>query len=242
MARLLGLIGLAPVAAGCDTTTGALGIAAAAGGGPTDGTGSGTPAQDAWADTGDAATQDLADGPGSDAAGPPDPATCSITQGDAKGPFYLAGSPAQAQLAAPDEPGDALAISGRVFGPDCLTPVAGAAVEVWQADSAGEYHPTKLRASLVAGADGGYAYWTVRPGPYLQAGGYRPAHMHYRVTAPGFAEVITQLYFEGDPYLAPNDSCGGCGSDDAGRIIPLTAEADGVLVGAFDVVLAAATR
>ena len=77
------------------------------------------------------------------------------------------------------------------------------------------------------------------PGAYLQASGYRPAHLHYRVSAAGFATLVTQIYFAGDPYLAPNDSCTTCGSDDPARIIAL-ALGDVTNFGRVDITLARA--
>jgi protocatechuate 3,4-dioxygenase beta subunit len=43
-------------------------------------------------------------------------------------------------------------------------------------------------------------------------GGYRPAHIHFNITAEGYPELITQLYFNQDYYLAPRDSCERCKS------------------------------
>jgi protocatechuate 3,4-dioxygenase beta subunit len=31
---------------------------------------------------------------------------------------------------------------------------------------------------------------------------YRPAHIHFRVSAPGHREVVTELYTRGDPHIA----------------------------------------
>jgi catechol 1,2-dioxygenase len=42
----------------------------------------------------------------------------------------------------------------------------------------------------------------VVPGRYLNGREYRPAHIHIKVAAPGFAPLTTQLYFPGDPYNA----------------------------------------
>ncbi len=54
--------------------------------------------------------------------------------------------------------------------------------------------------------------------------GFRPAHIHFKVSHPDYETLTTQLYFEGDPYLGQNDACGrGCNSDDLRRIIELRA-------------------
>ena len=31
--------------------------------------------------------------------------------------------------------------------------------------------------------------------------GYRPAHIHFMVSAPGYREVVTALYFAGDEHI-----------------------------------------
>jgi protocatechuate 3,4-dioxygenase beta subunit len=41
-------------------------------------------------------------------------------------------------------------------------------------------------------------------GRYLEAVGqhpWRPAHIHFKVTAPGHAPLTTMIFFPGDPYL-----------------------------------------
>lgn len=169
---------------------------------------------------------------------PPDtpdvPRVCTPTQPDALGPFYEEDAPDSTDLSG-SLPGSPLAMSGQVLDTDCR-PIAGALVEVWQADEDGDYHDDKLRASLTADPDGRFAFTTIMPGRYMQATGLRPAHLHYRVSAPGFRALVTQIYFEGDPYLRPNDSCRTCGSGDPERIIPLTRK-DGRDEGVCDITL-----
>ena len=65
---------------------------------------------------------------------------CRVTPRDALGPFYVKGAPAQADLCASGTGGaQKLTVSGRVLGtPECA-PLAGALVEVWQADARGDY-------------------------------------------------------------------------------------------------------
>ena len=68
---------------------------------------------------------------------------------------------------------------------------------------------------------------------------YRPAHLHFQITAPGFRPLVTQLYFEDDPYLV-TDCCSAVKDD---LVIPVgKTEIDGEpyhLVN-FDFVLQAA--
>lgn len=171
----------------------------------------------------------------------PDAATCEPTRGDARGPFFEPGAPARTALAGPEEPGARLALQGTVRGPDCR-PLAGALLDVWQADAEGNYHGAgadyRLRGQLTTGADGRFAFTTIMPGRYPLAGSTRPAHIHFTVSHPGHRPVTTQIYFEGDPFLAPNDPCTvDCDSGDPGRIIPLAETPEG-LAGELELVLA----
>ena len=178
-------------------------------------------------------------------------ASCEPTQADVAGPFYVAGAPGRTSLAGPLEPGDRILIRGRVLGPDCRTPLQNALLDVWQADAEGNYHDAeeqyRLRGVLRTDREGRYEFESVMPGRYpLVPGsdtGYRPAHIHFTVGSPGHTPLTTQLYFKGDPFLAPKDACGGmCRSDDPGRIIELVkADAGSArFAGEFDIVLAAA--
>jgi protocatechuate 3,4-dioxygenase beta subunit len=126
---------------------------------------------------------------------------CRVTPRDALGPFYKVNAPAQAELCASGSGGgQKLTVSGRVLGtPECA-PLAGALVEVWQADSRGGYTQIGagqddagclLRASLKTDVEGRYLFRTVLPGEYPG----RPRHIHYRVSAKGYATLVTQLYF-----------------------------------------------
>jgi len=174
-------------------------------------------------------------------------AECRPTQTDTQGPFYLRGAPTRLAIAAPDEPGDRLIVRGRVLGSDCRTPLAGALLDVWQADARGDYHGAveqfRLRGRLHTDVTGGWELTTIRPGNYRLGDGMRPAHIHFIVSHSAHPPLVTQLYFRGDPYLGPHDSCGeACKSDDPHRVIELVREevmGRELLVGRFDVVLGA---
>ena len=152
---------------------------------------------------------------------------CAPTSSDVLGPFYRPGAPSRMTIASNAEPGDRLVFDGVVVGPDCA-PLAGAMLDIWQADKEGRYYepdagePYRLRGTLQAATDGTWQLHTIRPGNYmLDATLWRPAHVHVTVRHPGFRSLTTQLYFEGDPYLPPNDGCTACGSDDPARILRL---------------------
>ena len=167
--------------------------------------------------------------------------TCEITGSDVLGPFYEEGAPFTNQLADAEEVGVRIRIEGTVFEPDCVTPVSGALLDIWQADNDGEYHSGeeyRLRAQVLADEQGQYAFESILPGRYAMGGSFRPAHIHFTISKPGFVSVTTQMYFEGDPYLAPNDPCGGCNSGDLTQIVPMgPGEGNIEQAGTFDIVL-----
>ncbi len=112
--------------------------------------------------------------------------------------------------------GERIIVHGSVLDGDAR-PVSGALLEVWQANAGGRYRHKKDGylapldpnfggcGRLIAGADGSYAFRTVRPGPYPWPNGgndWRPAHIHFSIFGHGFAQrLITQMYFEGDPHI-----------------------------------------
>ena len=180
-----------------------------------------------------------------DASAGPDAAGCRVTTADALGPFFQPGAPARMQLADANEPGERLQMSGVVVGADCA-PIAGALLDVWQADRAGDYHggavdQFRLRGQVTTDAAGAFAIATIRPGNYEQApGAWRPAHLHFTISHPGHRPVSTQVYFAGDRYLPPNDSCTSCTSEDPDRVIELTGSAAAGWTGTVRFALAVA--
>jgi catechol 1,2-dioxygenase len=130
------------------------------------------------------------------------------------GPYHRPGAPFRAKITPPLIPGKTLVISGRVWGADTRKPLKNVVLDVWQADANGRYdnddpkNPPKPnvflnRARLITDEDGYYEYETVHPGAYQTGPGrWRPCHIHYLVRCPGYKQLITQLYFRGDPYNA----------------------------------------
>jgi catechol 1,2-dioxygenase len=119
------------------------------------------------------------------------------------------------------ERADVMVVRGRVTDTDGK-PVAGATVDIWQADDAGHYDSQdpqqelgNLRGLFTTDGDGAYWFRSVVPASYpvptdgpggelLRAMGrhpMRPAHIHYRVEAEGHRPVTTHVFVAGDPYL-----------------------------------------
>ena len=139
------------------------------------------------------------------------------------GPFHILGAPDLAvggDMKA-DNDGATIIVQGKVTAPDG-TPIKGAEIEIWQTaenglysnqdQSQGEYN---LRGHMIVGEDGKYLFTTVRPAPYtvpddgpvgelLHATGrhpWRPSHLHFIITAPGFRSLVTEVFPSDDPYL-----------------------------------------
>jgi protocatechuate 3,4-dioxygenase beta subunit len=106
--------------------------------------------------------------------------------------------------------GEVLLVKGRVLS---LTgrPIAGARIEIWQANAAGKYrHPSDTTsealdpnfdgfARLTTDESGAYAFRTVKPGGYRTPhGDIRPPHIHFLVDFRA-DRLITQMYFAGEP-------------------------------------------
>ncbi len=140
------------------------------------------------------------------------------------GPFYRANAPIcenGADIARSRTPGPALLVRGRILGVDGA-PLPGALVDVWQSSPVGLYEnqdpeqaEMNLRGRFRADAEGRYWVRSVRPAGYpVPTNGpigqllraqhrhpYRPAHVHFIVSAPGHRTLITQIFVDDDEYL-----------------------------------------
>lgn len=173
---------------------------------------------------------------------PVPPAPDCGTTADILGPYYRPGAPFRTEFTVPGHAAPALRVQGTVFGADCTSPLADALVEYWQSDSAGQYDNDspdfRFRGRFRTGADGQYAFSTIVPGRYLNGNTFRPSHIHFRITAPGHRELVSQVYFKDDPYVAADPWA----SRPAAKLRILTLEngADGIQTVAFPIYLAKA--
>jgi hydroxyquinol 1,2-dioxygenase len=150
-------------------------------------------------------------------------APAGVTESTVFGPFHVADAPRLPQGAdmARGAPGEPLFITASVRGPGG-EPVAGATVDVWQADEEGFYDvqrpeltQAQARGVFTTDAQGRLALRSVLPVAYpiptdgpvgrmLVASGrhpWRPAHVHFMIQAEGYQTLITHVFRAGDPYL-----------------------------------------
>jgi catechol 1,2-dioxygenase len=143
-----------------------------------------------------------------------------------EGPLYVAGAPESVGFARMDDgsedgKGEVLIMHGQVRDIDGK-PVSGAKVEVWHANTLGNYSyfdqtqpPFNLRRTIVTDSDGRYAFRSIVPVGYacppggstegilkaIGRHGNRPAHIHFFVSSDGHRHLTTQINIDGDPYL-----------------------------------------
>lgn len=140
------------------------------------------------------------------------------------GPFYVQSAP-EKQLGddiSGGMEGEAMIVSGSVSTVDGQ-PLVGAVVDVWHSDNDGYYDVQQLnksddfamRARFHADQNGRFHFWSIKPAAYpiphdgpvgemLKAQGrhpWRPAHVHFMISAPGYEQLVTHVFVAGDQYL-----------------------------------------
>lgn len=182
------------------------------------------------------------------------------TESTVLGPFYRPGAPeidegenimrSKMSESVPCE------VRGRVIGVDG-EPISGALLDIWQTAPNALYEVQdsgqpdfNLRGKLKTGKDGSYRFATVQPvyypiphdgpvGKMLEALGrhpYRPAHIHFIVSAPGYEAVTTQIFDRADPYV-DSDAVFGVRSS---VLVDFPFDGNGGVVCDYDFVLAKA--
>lgn len=146
------------------------------------------------------------------------------TESTVLGPFYVEGAPevdSGSNIIKRDIGGEIVLVTGRVTDADGK-PLAGAVLDVWQTSNNQLYDVQdpdapewNLRAKIKAKENGEFSFVSEKPTSYpvptdgpvgklLEAGGrhaFRPAHLHFIVSAPGHETVTTHIFADGDPYL-----------------------------------------
>lgn len=143
-----------------------------------------------------------------------------------EGPLYVAGAPiAEGEVRMDDGSEDGIAtvmfLQGQVTDADGK-PVAGATVDLWHANTQGNYSyfdksqsDYNLRRRIITDAEGRYRARSIVPSGYgcspdgptqecldlLGRHGQRPAHIHFFISAPGHRHLTTQINLSGDKYL-----------------------------------------
>ncbi|MGQ7956355.1 catechol 1,2-dioxygenase [Pseudomonas sp. SP16.1] len=143
-----------------------------------------------------------------------------------EGPLYVAGAPLVEGEARMDD-GSELDQATVMFLEGVVTdtqgqPVAGAVVDLWHANTKGNYSyfdksqsAYNLRRRIVTDAEGRYRARSIVPCGYgcapdgptqeclnlLGRHGQRPAHIHFFVSAPGHRHLTTQINLAGEKYL-----------------------------------------
>lgn len=147
------------------------------------------------------------------------------TENTVLGPFHVANAPVRqmGDVITLDGKGETCLFEGMVTDLDG-NPVAGATIDVWSDNADGFYDVQQPgiqpkwnnRGIFVTGEDGRYSFIGIKPvsypipddGPvgkmleHLGRHPYRPAHMHYIVTAPGFQTVVTHTFVGDDQYIS----------------------------------------
>lgn len=159
------------------------------------------------------------------------------------------GMPAQLSwettIAGPDEPGEPMLISGRIFKKGGHTPAPGVILYVYHTDSKGLYsvEPEQsagkrhghLRGWIKTGADGWYQFKSIRPTSYPKS--TNPAHIHPLIKEPGLTLYwIDEYLFDDDPFVTDKvrleqQRRGGPG------IIHLSKNEKGVWIGRRNIIL-----
>jgi hydroxyquinol 1,2-dioxygenase len=148
----------------------------------------------------------------------------TATESTVLGPFHMVLSPRRALGESIDlvGTGPLAVLEGQVRSADG-TPLPGAELDVWQANDHGFYDVQQPelqpvgngRGLFTADSDGAYWFRTIVPAHYpiptdgpvgalLEATKrhpYRPAHIHFLVTAPGHRPLTTHIFVADSPYL-----------------------------------------
>ncbi|CAK9439593.1 uncharacterized protein LODBEIA_P36930 [Lodderomyces beijingensis] len=152
------------------------------------------------------------------------PKPANATSGTLLGPFHTHDAEVKEQGGSicSDGKGEPLLIEGLLTDPEG-NPLADADIDLWHCDANGLYdtqysdrdaNGPDMRGIVKTNADGSFIIKCTRPVPYaiphdgpvgkllqkLNRHPFRPAHVHFMISKPGYDQLITALYEKGDPY------------------------------------------
>ncbi len=145
------------------------------------------------------------------------------TSSSVLGPFHVSNPPALpiGGDMKRDYEGQVLLVEGQVRDLDG-TPIAGAEIDIWQTAPNGMYSSQdpdqdihSFHGLMTTDSNGEFSFTTVRPvsytvpadgpvGELLDATGrhpWRPSHLHYIISVPGYNDLVTEVFPDDDPYL-----------------------------------------
>ena len=147
-----------------------------------------------------------------------------VTEATLLGPFYREGAPEVPLMhnIAEGLSGEPIIVYGKVTASDGR-PIPLAKMDIWHATGDGFYDVQLadlngamcLRGIIRTDEAGNYRFRSIKPASYPitddgPVGGllrrlgrhpYRPAHIHFIVSAEGYRPIVTQIFAEGDEYL-----------------------------------------
>lgn len=177
-----------------------------------------------------------------------------LTASQTVGPFFhdclLRDGAHVPTLVRPETAGERIRVAGRVLDGDGA-PVPDAMVEIWQANSYGRYHhPLDTRdlpldpaftglGRTGTGADGGFWFETVKPGPVpYDATTMQAPHICIAVFGRGLLNhLYTRLYFADDPAIAEDPILLRVPAERRGTLLARREDRDGATVYQLDIVL-----
>jgi len=147
----------------------------------------------------------------------------SATKSSLLGPFYRHDAPMMklGDSIISKSKGTEICFYGQVVD-DAGKGIPNALVQIWEPDETGNYDlqlhdPSEmdLRGCFHCDSEGRYYFRGLCPTGYMipmdgpvgdmiraqHRHGYRPAHIHFVIGAPGYRELVTALYIAGDPHI-----------------------------------------
>jgi protocatechuate 3,4-dioxygenase beta subunit len=137
------------------------------------------------------------------------------------------------QLAKNDEPGEPLVIYGKVIDRKANQPIEDVSLFLYQTDSSGVYNASggpddqaRIRGTIHTNESGCFKIKTILPGDY--PGRKNSRHLHYIVSAKGYKEIKSILFFEG--FTTTNITGKGPLS-----VLDIKKEKNGTWIGSIDI-------